>query len=198
VQVRLNDLVTRTQEEAATRRESLLLPQRRLLDETSRAMRLSLRSEAAPEEVAREIVLWAGETGKARHTTTPWESGFGSMFVGSALIPLSLMFSAAVIFAVVFRGSPTMLLAGIAIVRADGRRAFRAQCALRAVLVWLPVFALLFGSCVLQTYAPRQVYLAVSLWLIAAALLPVYVVIALRFPSRPPQDRILGTYLVPM
>jgi eukaryotic-like serine/threonine-protein kinase len=35
------------------------------------------------------------------------------------------------------------------------------------------------------------------LWLVALALLPVYVAIALRYPTRPPQDRIAGTYLVP-
>ena len=41
-------------------------------------------------------------------------------------------------------------------------------------------------------------YLAAVLWLLALALLPVYAVIALRFPARPPQDRLAGTYLVPV
>jgi eukaryotic-like serine/threonine-protein kinase len=118
--------------------------------------------------------------------------------VGFALVPLGLALFVAVIMAALFRGGPSMMLAGIAIVREDGRRAFRLQCALRAVLVWLPVLSLLFVSALLQTAAPRQVYLAAGLWLVAAGLLPVYAIIALRFSSRPPQDQILGTYLVPV
>jgi hypothetical protein len=56
---------------------------------------------------------------------------------------------------------------------------------------------LLIGSAALQAVAPERAYLAVGLWLVAAALLPVYVVVALRFPDRPPQNRMTGTYLVP-
>ena len=90
-----------------------------------------------------------------------------------------------------------MLLAGIAVVRADGRKATRRQCALRAALVWFPVAALLLGSAVVQALAPERVYLSAGLWLLGIALLPVYVVVALRFPTQPPQDRVTRTYLVP-
>jgi hypothetical protein len=198
LQVRVNDLAIRTRQESDMRREALLLPQRQLFDETAHAARLNLERDPRSYDAVREILLWAGERGHVGRTESPWESGYTSIFVGFALVPLAVMLLASVLLASVFRGSPTMLLAGIAIVRADGRRAFRSQCALRSLLVWFPVFAILLGSCLLQTYAPRLVYLAVGLWLFAAALLPVYVVIALRFPSRPPQDRMLGTYLVPM
>ena len=78
-----------------------------------------------------------------------------------------------------------------------GRPATRRQCGLRAALVWFPIAALLFGTAWLQAIYPERAYLAAALWLIAVALLPVYVVIALRFPSRPPQDCVTGTYLVP-
>ncbi len=91
-----------------------------------------------------------------------------------------------------------MMLAGIALVRADGRKATRRQCALRAALVWFPLAFLLLGAAVVQAYAPERVYVAVGLWLLAVALLPIYVVIALRFPTQPPQDRVTGTYLVPV
>jgi hypothetical protein len=67
----------------------------------------------------------------------------------------------------------------------------------RAAVVWLPVSALLFGAAWLQVAHPERVYLAAALWLLAVALLPIYVVVALRFPPRPPQDRVTGTYLVP-
>ena len=76
-------------------------------------------------------------------------------------------------------------------------RATRRQCAIRAALVWFPVIALLFGSAALQLGAPERIYLAAGLWLLAVVLLPVYVVIALRFPTQPPQDLVTGTYLVP-
>ena len=99
--------------------------------------------------------------------------------------------------AAVLRGGVSMILTGIALVRADGRRAARWQCAVRAAVVWLPVTLLLLLSVWLQVYRPERVSLYVSLWFVALALLPLYVVIALRYPSRPPQDRIAGTYLVP-
>jgi hypothetical protein len=63
--------------------------------------------------------------------------------------------------------------------------------------VWLPVVGLLTGSAWLQVYHPHRAAAAVALWLLAAALLPVYVAVALWYPSRPPQDRLAGTYLVP-
>jgi hypothetical protein len=90
-----------------------------------------------------------------------------------------------------------MMLAGIAIVRTDGRRATRRQCGLRALLVWLPITLLLFGAALMQSSAPEQIHLAAALWLLALVLVPIYVVVALRFPTQPPQDRIMGTYLVP-
>jgi hypothetical protein len=49
----------------------------------------------------------------------------------------------------------------------------------------------------LQVFRPEKVYLYVSLWFVALALLPVYVVVALRYPSRPPQDLVAATFLVP-
>ena len=100
--------------------------------------------------------------------------------------------------AAVFRGGLTLVLAGIAVVRADGRTAYRRQCAVRAALVWLPVVGLLFGSTMLQAFVPQQAYLALALWAAAVALLPVYAFLALRYPSRPPHDRLIGTHLVPV
>ena len=110
-----------------------------------------------------------------------------------AVVPFALVFAAAV-----FRGGVSMMLAGMAIVRADGRPARRWQCALRAAVIWLPLSALLCGSAAAQLYSPHRPYLAAGLWLAAVVLLPVYGVVALRHPTRPPQDRIAGTYLIPV
>jgi hypothetical protein len=152
------------------------------------------KAEGYPREV-RDIVLWAGAPDKsaAGRSNAPWGTGATGELIVLAVIPPGLDLLAAV-----WRGGLSMMLAGIALVQADGRPAFRRQCALRAAIVWLPVGTLLFGSTLLQTYAPGQAYLAAGLWLVAAVLLPVYAVVALRHPSRPPQDRIAGTYLVPV
>ena len=90
-----------------------------------------------------------------------------------------------------------MMLAGIAVVRGDGRRATRRRCGLRAALVWLPIVALLTASAAVQIYAHQRIYLAAGLWLLAVALVPIYIVVAIRLPTQPPQDRALGTHLVP-
>jgi hypothetical protein len=71
------------------------------------------------------------------------------------------------------------------------------QCGLRALVVWLPITLLLLGVATLQVTVPERIHLALALWLLAIALLPVYIVVALRLPSRPPQDRVARTYLVP-
>jgi apolipoprotein N-acyltransferase len=95
------------------------------------------------------------------------------------------------------RGGAAMTLAGVALVRADGRPATRRQCAWRAFLVWLPITLLLAAAVWVQVTAPHRVLLPTVLILAAVALLPVYVVVAMAYPDRPPQDRLAGTYLVP-
>jgi eukaryotic-like serine/threonine-protein kinase len=191
--VRVNELVARTQTETKTRRDALLAPQYPVLE--------SLERWAAkqPEEISshddvRAVVEWAGApaSSAAGRAPSPWREDpsplialYGSILLGMVLLAAAL------------RGGMSLILAGIAVVRADGRPAFRRQCAARAVLVWFPIVGLLFGSTMLQAYAPEQAYLAAALWLSALVLLPVYVILALRYPSRPPHDRLTGTYLVP-
>lgn len=195
VQVRANDLATRTRAEAETRRANLLLPQRRLLEQVERTQPPNPAREAGYPLEVREIILWAGASDKSpvSRSNSPWGTGFVTVVAVFVAMLLGLVLGAAV-----WRGGLSLMLAGIAIVRADGQQAFRSQCALRSAIVWLPVAALLFVVSVLQTYAPTQSYFAAGLWLLALALLPLYVFLALRDPTRPPQDRMVGTYLVPV
>ena len=190
LQVRVTDLAARTQAEADLRRAALLLPQRWWRDR----FRPDPERTAGPT-AAREIVLWAGAPDKsaAGRSDSPWSHDEALTFAAFAAVLLGM-----VLLAAILRGGVSLMLTGVAIVRADGRPASRRQCAARAALVWLPVAGLLFGSTLLQVYAPRQAHLAAGLWLAAAALLPVYAAVALRFPTRPPQDRLVGTYLVPV
>ena len=195
--VRATELAERSHAEAVARRGQLFLPQRVLLEQYDRAVAgipAPELDEVRATEVQR-VLLWAGAPDKSEsgRAGAPWKSGLLPVLTSFLLIPLGLVLLAALV-----RGGVSMMLAGVAIVGADGRPAFRRQCAARAFLVWLPIATLLLLSSALQVYAPSTAYLAALVWLAAAALLPVYAVVALRYPNRPPQDRLAGTYLVPV
>jgi len=193
--VRATDLAAQTRAEAETRRAHLLFPQRRALDAIERAAPADLERAAGDPAAVREIALWAGapDRSAAGRASSPWGTGAAQAYPVFVVVPLGL-----VLLAAALRGGFSLLLAGVAVVRADGRPAYRRQCAARAALVWLPVAGLLFAATLLQVHAPQRVYPAAGLWLAAAVLLPVYTVVALRFPARPPHDRLVGTYLVPV
>jgi hypothetical protein len=188
---RLEELRDRKHREAEDRQRALLRPQRFLYeqipDETG-----DLGSKAAAE-----LLGWATarEASAAGKSASPWGNGAEAVPAWAVLVVVPLAW---VIGSAVLRGGLSMMLAGVAVVRVDGRPASRRQCALRALLVWLPVAVLLAGSVWLQTYHPGWRYAGPVLWLAAAGLLPVYVVIALRTPARPPHDRVTRTYLVPV
>jgi hypothetical protein len=102
-----------------------------------------------------------------------------------------------VVWAFAFRGGYLYWRGGIALRRADGRKASRLQCAWRALLIWGPVGALLCSAVAMTYFEPTWPWLYFSLWGMGAALLPLDVVLALLWPARPLHDRIAGTYPVP-
>ncbi|HLJ94187.1 MAG TPA: protein kinase [Gemmataceae bacterium] len=114
-----------------------------------------------------------------------------------------------VVWAFIFRGGFTFRLAGIALLRSNGRKALRIQCAWRALLVWLPVVGLLALSCWLDlvglaAWSHRNLVLyqwtnALSwvCWGLALLLLPLYGGLVLWLPNRGVHDRLARTYLVP-
>lgn len=115
--------------------------------------------------------------------------GFGIMLVG-----IPVMWA---VFAFLFRGGLSMTFAGITIVRNDGRLAGRFRCAVRELLIWAPITILLGMTLWIQVTRPEWVLPRTVILFLAVFLLPLYVAVALRYPSRPPQDRIMGTRLVP-
>ncbi|MCE9563879.1 MAG: protein kinase [Planctomycetes bacterium] len=193
---RLEAYRDRMRTEAEARRPMLFTPQRFGLEQLVEKSDVEAvnRQNGYPVQV-REAIQWAGaENGTPRsRLRSPWRSEAEPIIVVLVLIPVGLVIGGAVL-----RGGLSMLVAGIAVVRADGQRASHQLCGLRA-FVWLPVAALLFAAAWLQVLdpEPERVYAAAGLWLVAIALLAVYVVIALRYPDRPPHDRLTGTYLVP-
>ncbi len=114
-----------------------------------------------------------------------------------------------VLWAFLSRGGFSYRLTGLWLVRADGRKAARWQCAARSLLFWLPVLALLMGSlgldwwfCSLRDPRPGGLlgflpHLSALAWLAGMLVLPCYAVLALRSPARAPHDRLVGTCLVP-
>jgi hypothetical protein len=191
---RLDQLAARKRDEAARRRAALPVPLRYAHEQLAGAMKHDEEAGAKVSPHAqRELLAWAGAPEKSTlgKAASPWNDGVEAIWI-VAFIPLVWVVTAAL-----FRGGPTMALAGIAVVRADGRPAFRRQCAVRAVVVWLPVWVLLVASVSVQVYAFEQAWGYLVPLLLVLVMLPVYVVLALREPTRPPQDRIAGTYLVP-
>jgi hypothetical protein len=111
-----------------------------------------------------------------------------------------------VLWAFLFRGGWTLWLMGILLVRADGRKAARWQCAWRVLLLWLPVCGLLATAIWLTIFwwytdfGPSYVWatwLSWSCWGLAVVLLPLYATVAVLFPNRSLHDWLAGTYLVP-
>jgi hypothetical protein len=95
------------------------------------------------------------------------------------------------------RGGVSLSLAGLALVRNDGRPAARWQCGLRPVLVWTPAFALLCACVAVKCLAPRWIVAHNLLWWAAAVLTVGAAVMALLRPQRGPHDRLVGVHVVP-
>jgi hypothetical protein len=106
------------------------------------------------------------------------------------------------------RGGLGLRLAGIALLKEDGRPAARWRCALRTLLVWSPVVVLLVAALALDLWrlasgagwTEGQVWLegwlAWLLWWLALLALPFYAWAAVRWPSRGIHDRLAGTFPV--
>lgn len=191
---RIEGLRERQHTEAADRRASLLAVQRLLLRSSDRAGDNTAMDPSSLLAAEREVLIWSAAHEKSLEGLGESPSRFLVEPIWFILLGIPLVW---VLAAGALRGGLSMMIAGIAVVRADGQRATRRQCAIRAAAVWLPVAALLCASVWLQMYHWRHAILYAGLWLVALGLLPVYIAIALRNPARPPQDRIAGTYLVP-
>jgi hypothetical protein len=102
-----------------------------------------------------------------------------------------------VVWAFLFRGGYAFWRGGIALRRADGRKASRVQCGFRALLVWAPIAGLLCLAAGVARLHPGLPWLYFGIWGAAVALPVVYVGLALWSPTRALHDRLAGTYLVP-
>jgi hypothetical protein len=124
-------------------------------------------------------------------------------WISLPLAPLVLI-GASLAWAFLLRGGPSFPMAGLALVRSDGRRAARWQAALRSALVWA------------QWLIPSTAYTVTSWWLAGRPAgkspldfqrendmqwcliaLIVWALLTAWLPRRTLHDRLAGTYIVP-
>jgi hypothetical protein len=101
------------------------------------------------------------------------------------------------ILGVVFRGGLTWILAGLALVHRNGKPCGRLWCGVRAVVVWIPIMAVSLALIFVQVNGPTWVLTRLFLVITIVVMCIAYSIIAIRNPSRPIQDRIMGTQIVP-
>ena len=114
-----------------------------------------------------------------------------------AWVPLLITGLVSLVTAPVFRGGLTIRVLGLAVVREDGSPASRWRCLGRAAIAWSIPLLLVplifdFGSVDLL---PKKVEAWVAL--LGVVLMLVGAIWVVRRPSRGPQDRLAGTWVVP-
>jgi hypothetical protein len=191
---RFDDRIARTRGEAEAWRAGLTRPEQSLLGAWEKTVVMAEGSADTVPVSTLAIYLELAESDIGWRFGPPFRVKLG---IGSAAFILVWPLGWAV-FAFVFRGGLAMNLVGITLVRADGTPAGRWRCALRELLGWVPFTSLLLLCLWVQVAYPGWVSGRVGLWLIAALMLPASVLVAMRDPARTPQDRLVGTYLVPV
>jgi hypothetical protein len=111
------------------------------------------------------------------------------------LVVLFLFLSLAPAYAL--RGGLSFSLAGIAVVRRDGRRAARFRCIWRALLAWGVVVLLVGLTTVGLAVTAEWLWLGLGLVGMALVIFARYLFLILNNPARAPHDVVAETYLVP-
>jgi hypothetical protein len=204
---RLGDLLSRQLErqrcEEAARRDTLSAPAQAVV--LGVEANLQSRPDWDPDRMPRPVDF-RENAGAALMRSTVGIKQFEIVFSVLAVAWLLGWLGATAVIAFVARGGLTLRLAGIAVVRRDGRKAGRLRCATRALLAALPVAGLLLLCVVLYGGYWRvwddggpawMLTLASVCWYAAAALPIFYLGLALRSPARGLHDWLTGTCLVP-
>ena len=190
--------IAQEQKDIENLERSLIAPERKLLSSIGSSIGRVREELAAPE--AKNVNLRLLEVilnGDRKRLPGSDMNRFREVY-GLATIIWVLVWPAIwVVFALLFRGGLSLYFAGLALVRRSGRPLGRLWCALRELLIWTPFTFGIVLTVWIQMSQPLMAQTRAIIWLLTLLLLPVYVVIALRQPSRPPQDRLLGSYIVP-
>jgi hypothetical protein len=124
-------------------------------------------------------------------------SNFRSEFAMTILTASAIVGGILIGWSFVARGGISFPFAGLALVRSDGRKAARWQCAIRAIVIWVPPLVLLSLCICVRAWSPQLLLLHNSLWFSAVLWLVGYAVIGILYPGRGPQDRLSGVWVVP-
>jgi uncharacterized RDD family membrane protein YckC len=147
------------------------------------------------------VLIYALLTGKMDTEFARWELSDGvppnTIVLRAALLGVTVFPLSWVLWNFVARGGLALKLAGLGLVRSDGRIAPRWRCLWRAFLVWAPPAFLLFGAVWVRVLNPALVWPAWLMYGVAVALLPLYVASALFAPACGPHDRLSGLRVVP-
>jgi hypothetical protein len=134
---------------------------------------------------------------------SPQASGStGTSLENLGILGLGVLVLASLICAPLARGGPSFALSGLALVRADGRRAARWQAGLRCLLVWvlasglvgLPVLA---AKILEKADGVPKGSLVTTLFVVSCLALILTAVLVAWLPRHSPVDRVVRTYLVP-
>jgi hypothetical protein len=210
---RLDAAMAPLEKEKAAMLEKVSPGQRWLL--TSWEQMMAAQGESARQgfvNVRRQQGAWTFRADAERLAQRPPPAlrPFDMTFVLVQLLLLTSLPILFIVWAFVMRGGFSYRLAGIALVRRDGRPAWRLQCLWRAFLVWGPIAGLL----ALSLYCEglywsnwQDLYwresmdwlriLSYALWYAGVFLIPLFAGLALLSPRRSIHDRLSGVYLVP-
>jgi eukaryotic-like serine/threonine-protein kinase len=165
---------------------------------TRRASHLAMMLLFLHIPFAGPVVLLIGSFLKLREAGWQFDNHLDyAPFMSVEFATLSLVCGFWVVWAFVCRGGYMFWRGGIVLRRADGRKASRLQCGLRALLVWALVFTLYCVAFAVAMAVPQLPEAYFAIWGLGTLLLPLYAVMATAFPQRSLHDRIAGTYLMP-
>ncbi|MFO0936868.1 MAG: protein kinase [Gemmataceae bacterium] len=161
-------------------------------DEDSKLQQIEFAANSAYITVLKQE---KGDPPVDRNDTLRWVPLY--YFMLFALIFLMVFLINRFVCAFLFRGGFSWLLMGISLIDRRGQPCNRLRCGVRALAVWAPISLL----CLLLLFVEYEfpIWIAVRVFLVMTLLVTLmsYVVIAIRYPSRPPQDRLMGTYIMP-
>lgn len=191
---RLNQLTVTFQNNLQSRKRVLTRPERYLVENLEFLVSEELTpATLAPQNVERVMVV---TTIAYRDPKVPHNIHKGMSW--TVYVLASVMLAGFMIFAILFRGGLSYLLAGLAIVRQNGLPAERWRCAVRELLAWIPIMACVLLAVGLQTIWPYSFTVRLVAIITVLVGFLASIIVTVRAPDRGPHDRMLGTTVVPL
>jgi hypothetical protein len=167
-------------------------PERYIIVHSQMRNRPKLQASQLSASTVEEIVALAAAPDTAADAE---EVRFMFLFVAAAVC--GGFVAAFAVCALLFRGGIAYLLAGIALVRRDGRPVGRFRCALREIVLWMPLVAVLLSAAWVQAEWPGWFLGRMIASGCVMVVLVGYVALGFRSPEQGPHDRLFGIWRVP-